>query len=264
MVLLVTWKLGRTEPMPMSGGHVVKEILHDALLRVGHELYVQGCNPGCTHDFAHTTIRFLPGPEGLEEVEFRDSPWFAEAEALVPSMPEEILRNYVYLDISLAVRDFTKLKNLARRILETEAAARSALGSLMWLNYKRAQLPSEPIGESLQRRWEMRGWRAESHRLIARVWLALAGIETLRRQWSADRFSFEDGLDTRGQATLFKLDYADEVDRVASLDLELMRSGVQEAAGRLDSGALLRVTAIAAVAGAVTGGLVGAVASNGF
>jgi hypothetical protein len=61
---------------------------------------------------------------------------------------------------------------------------------------------------------------------------------------------------------LFLRDYSDDVARVASLDLELIRSGVEQAAQRLDSRAIVSGTVAAAIAGAAAGAVVGAIVTT--
>lgn len=262
MLALVLWHAPGAKRLPLSGGHVVADILNNALEKLGYRLYIQGCNPGCTHKFSHTDMRFSQDLEDDEEVEYVGGKHFAEVKARVPSMEVEDLAHYVFYDLHGTVRDFMELKNFGRRILELEADGRTKLSSLMRINYTRANLPAESFVDRLKTRWGMRGWLRKSRFLIARVWLTLSNIELLRREWETSRFDFESSADERGKRKLFEQDYADEVDRVQSLDPELMRSGVQEMAERLDSRALLRVTATAAIAGAIAGGVVGVVANG--
>lgn len=264
MLMLVTWRIPAMDGLPLSGGHVVSEVLSDALSRVNLSLYSQGCNPACNHEFAHTDIRFIQERGERKEVEYVDCDRWPEVHALVPPMPDEDLAEGVFLDLRTVAHRFGQLKNFGRRILEAESDGRATLETLMEINYTRAKLPTLSRVERIRTRWSTRGWLRETRLLIARVWMGLAYIESLRREWTRYRLEFERGSNKRGRYRLFARDYADEVDRVKSLDPELMRSGVQEMAERLDSRALLRVTAIAAVAGAVAGGVVGAIAGNGF
>ena len=263
MFALVTWRTSESKHLPLSGGHIVVSILRDALKQLGLRLYVQGCNPGCTHEFAHTDIRFVPDDTDPDDIEYMPSANWGEVRATTPIMPDKALAEYAFLDIVGTAREFTILKNLGRRILEAEQDGRARLSALMKINYARARLPTLSPVERLKAHWAAKGWLRRSRFLIAHIWLTLSNLELLRREWTAVRFGFEEGANERGKRLLFERDYADEVDRVESLDLELMRSGVQEMAERLDSRALLRVTAVAAVAGAIAGGVVGGVIGAG-
>jgi hypothetical protein len=264
ILMLVTWRMPSQREIPLSGGHIVSEILSAAVKRLHLSLYVQGCNPVCSHEFAHTDIRFLPAKDRTRP-EYVDCKQFEkEVHAHTPPMSDEELGTYVFFDLRITARRFTRLKNYGRRILETEEDGRQTLETLMQLNYARGKLPTLPLKERIESRWKMRGWLRQARLLIARIWIILANIEALRREWDRFRLDFESGAQEYGRERLFALDYADEVDRVRSLNLELMRSGVQELAERIDSRALLRVTAVAAIAGAVAGGVVGGIAANAF
>jgi hypothetical protein len=261
---VVAWRSRHEKPLASFEGEVVKEVLADALDSLGMRLYLQGCNPECEHKFAHTAVRFVPDPNDPDEISYLDGSNWAEVHADAPLMDDEDLVRYFFTDLLLAIRSFAVLKNLGQRILELEADGHQQLSQLMEINFERAQLPNlSPVARS-RARWQGGGWLRRSKLLIARLWLTLSNIEYLRREWSGERFQFEGSSDERGLRKLFDRDFADEVDRVQSLDLSLMRSAVQEMAERLDTRALLRVTAVAAIAGAVAGGLVGGLASAGF
>jgi hypothetical protein len=261
---VVTWRTQSARPVGLFEGHVVREILGEALERLGLCLYLQGCNPDCTHKFAHTSIRFVPDPDDPEDIQYVEAENWAEVEARAPIMDDDELAGFFFSDLLLAMRSFTVLKNVGQRILELEVDSRAKLSELMQFNFERARLPTLPISERVKARRTQRKWLHKSRFLIARIWLTLSNIEYLRREWSALRFDFEGSSGENGKRKLFERDYADEVDRVQSLDLDLVRSGVQEMAERLDSRALLRVTAVAAVAGAIAGGLIAGLVGSSF
>lgn len=262
MFLLVTWRFDTNRSIPLSGGHVVSEVLADALKRLGYRLYPQGCNPFCTHEFAHTDIRFLRKAE-QKSLEYVECPnWTTEVHALSPDLPDEELGDLTFRDLRGTARNFTRLKNFGRRILESEQEGRKTLDALMEIYLSRSEVGMLSWRGRFEAEWKTRGWFREARLFIARVWIVLANIEALRREWERFRLEFEGRARLRGREKMFVKDYADEVDRVQSLDLDLMRAGVQEIAERLDSRALMRVTAVAAIAGAVAGGIVGGFAGN--
>jgi hypothetical protein len=100
--------------------------------------------------------------------------------------------------------------------------------------------------------------------LIAQLWIALSVIERLRRTWSADRFDFDRDAREHGLDKLYVQDHADDAARIESLDLGLMRAAVEEGAERLDQRALVRITGVAAIAGALAGAVFGALAGHVF
>lgn len=263
---VVTWSFPRpSEPAPMSGGHVVREILETATKHAGFGLYVQACNPGCKYDFAHTTVR-------LEEdvrfdganVQYKESSLtFAEVVAEVPPAPDEDLVAMLHMSISQSSQPFLSLKNLGQRILELEDDARRSLAILLGIDYQRALVRATGLWGRPKAYWALRGTRQEKRRGISRLWLALSSIERLRRDWTEVYLFFKRTIEEDGRELLFLSDYADEVERVESLDLALLRAGAEEVAGRLDNRTLTSVTALAGVAGAAAGGIVGAIAGNG-
>lgn len=257
VALLVSWLTPDGDPMPMSGGHVVSDILSDACEKAGMRLYVQGCNAACKYEFAHTSIRF--GTTGKNnDVEFVKTKFYAEVEVLVPGRGSDLTGD-VFLDIAELIFEFTALKNLGRRILEIERDGREAVARLLAIDVERSKMAlSGPKGR-IKGALRMRGWRRASRREIARLWAALANIELIRRQWDALRFPFDQEVRERGRDLLFARDYADEVDRVASFNPEVLRAAVQESATRLDNRALFLVTGAGAIAGAIAGGIVGVI-----
>ena len=78
----------------------------------------------------------------------------------------------------------------------------------------------------------------------------------MRREWSDSKQQLDSELADTGQASIFRRDFLDDVGAIESLNTGLMQTAVQDAAGRLDSGALVFATAavaLAAVAGVIIG-----------
>jgi hypothetical protein len=262
MLVLVTWRSPRHESLGISGGQIVEEILRKALEQAGFTLYVQGCKPDCSYTFAHTEIRLIPGREDQDDIEYAESGFYAEVNALMPSMEEEEYGEALFSDLRVPIWSFAELKNVGTRILDAEEVARANLDHLLSLSCDRAELALLGRKERLERRWDLRRWRRDSNRSIAQVWRALAIIELLRRQWTAKRFDFEKLVAERGLGKLFVRDHADEPSRIESLELDLMRAAVESASERLDKRALVTVTGVAAIAGGVAGAVFGALASG--
>ena len=114
----------------------------------------------------------------------------------------------------------------------------------MQLQLERADARLLGLFKRWRRTWELRSWRSQSRSLLARLWLGLATLESLKRTWSDERVVFEDET-TNARTVLFDLDQKNDAAAVQSLDLSLVGSAVQEAAGRLDAGALTLATASA-------------------
>jgi hypothetical protein len=256
VVILTSWRLPASEPIGLSGGHVIEEILSDALEREGFGLYVQGCSANCTAGYAHTTLRLLPSEGKHDEVQYVESMFVNEVTALVPG-PLAAMPETLYLDLRIPAGQFTVVKNLGRRILDLEATARRSLDGLLSLGTDRTELPLLSRRDRARQRWRLRHWRAQSRRRVAELWRALSLIERLRRQWAGERFEFDDTTSSRGLRRLFARDHAGEVARIESLDLGLMRAAVEEAASQMDRRALVRVTGAGAIAGGVAGTIFG-------
>lgn len=97
-----------------------------------------------------------------------------------------------------------------------------------------------------------------SGKYMADMWLALASIDLLRRQWQDVRRKFNRDAERQGTLHLFERDYSDDEAAVESIDLTLPREAMQNFATRLDSRMVVMVTAVAGIAGA-SGGVIGAV-----
>jgi hypothetical protein len=253
MVIVTSWLVPAGQPIGLSGGHVVQGILEEALDRAGYELYVQECSPSCDHGYAHTTLRITNVPSGGERAEYVKGRAWSEVKASVPVGRDQM--TYVFYDMRAAAISFTKVKNIGRHILDIEANVRKDLDGLLSQSVTLASLFRLGLKERTKRRWKLRRWRRESRRLIAELWLSLAVIERLHRRWNGERFDFDSEVRDRGLHLLFLLDHADDAARIESLDLGLIRSTVEEGAERIDQRALITVTGIAAVTGAICGAL---------
>jgi hypothetical protein len=261
ITVLVSWKAPKDRHVPLSGGHVVSEILRQAVEKLGFTLYVQGCSPVCRHEFTHTSLRFIKDSDPPEKITFKQSRWRNEVEIPYPADIDKPQAR-VFENLSAIAEEFTILKNLGRRILEIENDGRNALGTLMAIDLERAQIVQSPWKVRARQLWQSRSWRKRSRHLVSRVWAALANIERLRRQWSEIQFRFDRSASAQGKERLFVQDYANEVDRVSSFNPDLMRSAVQEIGTRLDNRALIAVTGLGLVAGAIAGGVVGGITGS--
>jgi hypothetical protein len=258
VLLMVAWE---ADELPdASGGHVVGEILAQAAEKVGRSLLIQGCNPNCEHQFAHADIRIVEAPGELEAPEYRRASERIVVDAAVPGeAKEEVLLN-LFADIQLAAEEFMFMKNRGRRILALEVECRLMLSQLMAISYVRSELATKGLLDRIRGYWTGRTWRQNSRQRISSIWLAMASIEQLRREWEEVRRHFERAANHRGMDKLFETDHAGESEDVDKLDLAPVSAAVQEAAERMDNRALLVVTGVAAVAGAIGGAVAGVAA----
>jgi hypothetical protein len=132
VVVLTSWRIAAGKPLGLSGGHVVEDILGEALARAGFELYAQSCSPGCSYGYAHTSLRLLSAPIGQEEIDYIDGKYAGEVIARVPGRQSDMVGD-VYRDLQVSAHEFTKVKNVGRHILDIEGNARSYLDRLLTL-----------------------------------------------------------------------------------------------------------------------------------
>lgn len=240
------------ENIPISGGHVVAEVLDDALDAVDSALYVQSCNPGCEYMFLHQTIQLL---EDSEVDDFEIKTGKRDQEVLVtfdelddPSM--QVI--WVALSLGGAMENFAEFKNYGRRLIDLEHACRLDLGHLLTHYADHAELVH--LGwkpKYLRLRWRNRGWRKEARSLVASVWLALANIESVRRRWDQERLNIADDAE---YVPLFSADFSRDVVTIDSLRLEPVSENVNQIAGWLDNRAVVWATSLGALAGGLAGG----------
>jgi hypothetical protein len=76
--------------------------------------------------------------------------------------------------------------------------------------------------------------------------------------WNTARFDFEKSSRGQGISLLFKQDHVGDVEKIRSLDLSLLRAGVEHAAARLDNRAVVAVYGWVGLAGTIAGAIVGA------
>ena len=255
---VVSWQSSEEEPFGYQDGQVVIEVLERAAREVGLELRTQGCDPHCAHNFSHTNVRFVHDLAEREELQYRVGEALFEVEARTSRSEHNELTLPLFLDLRIMVNNFTEMKNVGHRLLECEADARATLSELVGVGYMRAQIEAlSPLARQ-RARWRERGWQRRARLLIARMWMSLARIEELRRQRAALRSGYKASAKERRRLELLEGEDESDAERLRSLDLEMMRCGVQEMAERLDNRAMLRATALAAVVGALAGGTIAA------
>lgn len=252
---IVTW----TQPnqrIPMAGGHVVEEILRSALQGLGCDLYVQACSPGCDNLFTHTIMHVLVDPE-VDDLECTTrTNMEADVTVGVVDDDEDLLME-LWFGLNMSFNSFAEMKNLGRRSIDLENSARKTLAHLLAHYYEHATADAQKGWKRTRALWSQRGWRREASQLMAGLWLTLSNIEVVRRQWEEAHRSFARQTGSQGLAVIFDVDYREDAEVVASLDVSHLEVNVQQIGTRLDSRSLSWATGLGAIAGGVAGLLAG-------
>lgn len=253
LTVWISWKQETTHT-PMSGGHVVQQVLSDALAVLGDRLYTQACSPGCQNVFLHTTLLLEQSndAEGAVVVSRGNGPFQLKASVLMLNPPWEAL-TWLHLNLTGAASDFAEMKNTGRRLRDLEEAARSELTHLSAHYYEHSRVSTLPFRQSLALRWQSRGWRREARQLLAGLWLAMAQISTLRSQWAERQREFSGSVGDDGHGLIFLADQEADSFAIGSLDVGPMERTVEQIAARLDNRALVTATLAGVVGGAAAG-----------
>jgi hypothetical protein len=266
-VVLILWRhpTGR-DPFGAAGGLAALRILEEALEGLEGRLLSQACGPNCDYPFAHNDVVLSPDPS-LKGLAYRAGrrPWTVEcAYSSGIQEPEDVL-HACYDDLRWTAHSFGVLRAEGRALADVSTRAREALTSLLGLHYRRSHATAGPhmlnvwrkaARQGIRDRWNMRGWRKKSSRLIATLWLLLSTIEAKRYDWHTARFVYDDNKDEGGEL-VFAIEYGQEVNAVEGVDVSGLRAATEQASARLDNHAI----AIATLCGAVAGGVVGGAAS---
>ena len=239
------------DSFPAAGGHVVTDILSSVLASTQAELYVQACRPECDNIFFHTDLHVYatdnetPGQSPL----VRPRPDGNGADISVPRGPDNFdVLTWLHIYLGLAAYRFGKLKNMGRRILDIESSIRDQMAHLLGHYYDHARIAARPLWRSFKDRWRTRRWRRAARQILAGLWLSLANVEGLRREWEDSRREFE-GRRNEYMA-LFLVDYSDDVATIESLEVSHLDATIEQISGNLDN----RAVVMATVGGALAGG----------
>jgi len=262
---LVLWHQD-DEYVPLSGGHIVADILQTALVTTGAELTIQSCSPDCENIFFHTVMRINDEDErpddanssNLSMTRHIDGP--ASVDVYPPTSEGDFdILEWLYLDLNIAVEMFAELKNTGRRILDIEELIRDELTHLLSHYYQHSSVAVKPPLLGLSERWKMLGWRREARHILAKLWLSMANIERLLRAWERTRQQFDNDIDGEKIQDLFARDYAIDARLIAAFDIEPVNSAIEQIAANLDNSAVVNATVLGALAGGLAGAIVGLV-----
>jgi hypothetical protein len=259
ITLYVAWR-NKSGYIPRSGGHIVTGILSDALVKMGDILYNQACEPNCTNQFMHTTLICLPGEEG-KEIRM-GSRVDLSAQILDPN-PNDLHGLLKRLAVLLddGAKYFATFKNLGNRLAWVESLVRTDTDLLLNHYYEMQNRKVLSMKTRVKKMRETRSIKTDIRLRLARVWLGLSNIETLRRAIAENQVLFEnDKIENKTEA-LFEVDYRDDLNKIQTLDTERLEAMALQVSERLDSGAVVSATTYGALAGGFAGGALGVLAN---
>lgn len=260
--IFVMWKQEDDSWFPISGGHIVEEVLRDVLEQIGCGLYVQACGPRCDYGFLHTGIRVSTDPNVddftlTEGTDGRTVDYASFAELANPLEGLEFLA----MSLSSGLGGFATFKNSGRRIIDIEDALRSDLSHLLFHYHEHTVLvASGRAPMALYNRWKARKWRKEAWSLISSIWLGMANIETMRRSWENERRSM---LSEREILPLLQGDSRRDEETIDALETDPIAETVNQVAAALNNRMAVTATLWGALAGGLAGGAAAAIGSGG-
>ena len=257
VTVFVLWEQDN-DHVPLSGGHIVADILSTALAAMGAGLYIQACSPDCDNQFFHTVMLIRVQPESPKKgLDLELHPLRrGVVEIRIPKAEDNFdVLDWIQLDLGLESENFANVKNLGRRAMDIESSARDLMTHLLAHYYEYASVAAQPMWRALRERWRVRGWRREARQLLAGLWLSLANLEDVRRQWEDLRRDFEEP--DAEYMPLFAIDYSDDVAAVQSFEVSHFDATVEQISRNLDNRAVVMATVGGALAGGLAGALVG-------
>lgn len=255
---VVTWQQADGSPA-ISAGHVVLDVLEDALGALGYGLYAPGCEYNCSFKLVHNTLRILEADDSNEAWQFGSD----ESHSVVSATPNRhaptplALPISLYLEIASVARDFVWVKNYGRRVMDLEARVRKDHSRLLDLFARNAQ---RATGRWYRRAWASifsRGWRRRARFLIASQWQGMAGIETVRSRWEDDLRDLEESPISRD---VLGSDMTRDIDRINGIEFSGLLSALDQVMSHLDTRQVAVATTAGALGGALAGALVGLLA----
>lgn len=259
VLLVVLWRHEEPGKPGALGGKIVIDILREIVRKTGQRLWIQPCGPSCNYPFAHRDILVLPLDSSSSDPTFeKTGQWQVSVNLIGETDDAQASVAKLFAQLSRTATRYAELRSDGRAIEETEKSARKDLRELLKLYNRRAEAGSPWSIKSWPDRWRMRGWRRQAARLITRLWISLATLESRRHNWNTAKYYYEGAGREDSSIIVFEPEYEDQVNAVDSIEVESIDSSVKYAASRLDTGSVVSATAAGAVAGAVIGALVAA------
>lgn len=259
MSLLILWTFEDfRDSLAPVGGQIVLEVLRDASTVAGVELRTPPCGPNCDYPFAHADLLIESGDPHEDTFEFHG--FDASAISAIVTGPEtsdiEDCTRQLFEQVSFLAWSFAEMREIGQGVVSAERSARGALSRLLAVNYERTRVIALPLWARLVGRWQGRGWRREADRLIASLWLSLVTLEGLQHSWSNAQFIYANAAEDHDQGVIFKHEYDQELNIQKAVNTASLSSAVQQASTRMDARSLTLATAAGALAGGIVGALV--------
>lgn len=137
--------------------------------------------------------------------------------------------------------EFTRLKNLSRRILEIESQGRNDVQSLLEIHYISAVNRTLSTTKRIRKARTIRQTSSMENQLVASLWLLLANMERLRRQWTEVKLQYEKVCAARHVDPFVNDHIVDDL-AIADLDDSFIRETLKHTAARRDNRTLSLVT----------------------
>lgn len=246
---------------PRSAGHIVDDILTTAAEEAGYMLIQQACSLDCQNMFAHRDIRLIqiPGYGGIVSglvVKDDIGPASAVVECDGPSI--DVLKTLCDTVLPAGI-EFALFKNYVRRLFAMQDLAHDLVTQLLNQDYaaivhKRKPLLRRVIAR-VSRKNKKRGVRSFDE-LIASLWLLLASKDVLAGTVASKRRSFNVQAADFESEVLYVADRREDEHRLEILNLDFVRSAIEQKSSRLDNRIIAWATAcgaFAAILGAVIG-----------
>lgn len=268
VTLVVLWTQN-TDHIPLSGGHIVIDVLRDAVEgQPGASLVNQACSANCHFQFMHPAIRLEPVPfdDAEDGVDFRLSEVPGRRHFLVCTSTaddEDDFEHVLGLTYTLihTADQFATLKSLGRRVISIEETAREELSKAIAIQYEESKNALLPVHERVGKKWTFRQKKRNLRKSVIALWLCIANLETLIRSWEEERRTFIESASEDGQLPFFEIDSKSEDALIQSLRLDHLESAVEQVSQSLNNSAMVAATLGGALAGGLAGGALGALAT---
>ncbi|CDO33314.1 hypothetical protein [Mycolicibacterium porcinum] len=268
VTLVAIWHQG-SDHIPMSGGHVVIDVLSEAISSLeGASLVNQACSANCSFQFMHPSMVLMDLPDSAEDRDFYIQ--LSSREGRIHHFDLwtyagdgndfEVLSSLAFTLMSKA-NDFATVKTLGRRIIAIEGTAREELTHIIAHQFESSQAALLPAKKRLAAKWTNRATKRHIQHSLVSLSLCLANLETLKRAWEEEKRRFDEKDSTDGQLAFFTTDSKSDEARIRSLNLNHLELAVQQINDSLNNAAMVTATVRGALAGGVAGGVLGALAA---
>ncbi|WP_152610822.1 hypothetical protein [Amycolatopsis sp. MJM2582] len=255
---LTIWESHSEARRSQAGGHAAIEVIEHAVTRAKLSSHIQSCSPGCSFQFWHRDLSILALENTEHSLEFKDTSIHTPYIGVKVEGRTEIhdVAASLFSTFDQDSLDFAISKNCAQRIRELENTTRSGLGKLLELNFTQAIRKRKAWHKRPREAWKYRFERGMQREYLTGTWLALSQLELLIREWQESTKRLDRRSEARHTAGMFTRDLQDDATVVESLNLDLLRSSLENLGDRFDS-RVIAIATSASAAAAVIGGVIG-------